>query len=256
MILFGAGRHTSVKEKKSSPARAFSPDPSWRPLYAVGSAAALLYVVMIIVPLVLVFTVPQPPASGGAAVLQYIASHTTVYVTELICFVGLSVPALLVFLALSVSLKELGKNLVVVGALFGIVSEILALALNSSPPSLNGELVYLSGQYATASTDAQRVALATAAEGFIASANAVSAAGILTALGILLLSVVMLKGAGTGAAILGIVTGAIGIVFEALRPLIGMAYAVYGLLLLAWFIVAGWKLLLMSRNISGQFIRS
>ena len=71
---------------------------------------------------------------------------------------------------------------------------------------------------------------------------------ILTALGILLLSVVMLKGVGKGAAILGIVTGAIGIVFEALRPLIGMAYAVYGLLLLAWFIVAGWKLFEYQRS--------
>ena len=56
-----------MKKIKSSPARVFSPDPSWKPLYAVGSAAALLYVVMIIVPLVLVFTVPQPPGSGGAA---------------------------------------------------------------------------------------------------------------------------------------------------------------------------------------------
>lgn len=241
---------------KSSPAGGFSPDPSWRPLYAVGSAAALLYVVMIIVPLILVFIAPQPPSSGGAAVLQYIASHTPIYMVELVCFVGLSVPALLVFLALSVSLKETNRNLTAIGALVAVVSEILALALNSSPPSLNGELVYLSSQYAAAAADAQRVALATAAEGFIASANAVSAAGILTALGILLLSVVMLKGVGKGAAFLGIVTGAVGIVFEALRPLIGMAYTLYGLLLLAWFVVAGLKLLRMSRTAGGQFIRS
>ena len=237
-----------MNKARLSSAGRFSPDPSWKPLYAVGSAAALLYVVMIVVPLILVFTAPQPPGSGGAAVLQYVASHKSVYMVELICFVGLSVPALLVFLSLSVSLKEIDRNLAAIGALFGIVSEILALALNSSPPSLNGELVYLSGQYAAAATDAQRVALATAAEGFLASANAVSAPGILTALGILLLSVVMLRGVGKGAAILGIVTGASGIVFEALRPLVGMAYAVYGLLLPVWFVVAGWKLLLMSRD--------
>lgn len=225
------------------------PDPTWRALYAVGSAAALLYIVMIIVPLVLVFTSPQPPSSGGEAVLRYIASHKPIYLIELVCFVGLSIPALVVFLALSVSLKELNKSLAAIGALFGIVSEVLALALNSSPPSLNGELVYLSGQYAAAATDAQRQALSTAAESFVAGANAVASAGILTALGILFLSVVMLKGVfRKGVAFLGIATGIIGIVFEALRPLIGFAYSLYGLLLLAWFIVVGGKLFLVSRS--------
>ena len=225
------------------------PDASWRTLYAAGAAAALLYIVMIIVPLVLVFGFPQPPGSGGAAVLQFIALHKAAYLVELVCFVGLSVPALVVFLALSVSLKELNKSLAALGALFGIVSEVLALALNSSPPSLSGQLVYLSGQYAAASTEAQRLALSTAAEGFIASANAVASAGILTAVGILVLSVIMLKGIfGKSAAIVGIITGAVGIVCEALRPLIGFAYSVYGLLLLAWFVVVGVKLFLISRH--------
>ena len=238
-----------MKAARVSSENGNSPDPSWRALYAVGSAAALLYVVMIVVPLVLVFTSPQPPTSGGEAVLQYIMSHGIIYMIELVCFVGLSVPALVVFLALSVSLKELNKSLAAVGALFGIVSEVLALALNSSPPSLNGELVYLSGQYAAAATDAQRQALSTAAEGFVAGANAVASAGIMTALGILLLSVVMLKGVfGKGAAYIGIATGIIGIVSEALRPLIGFAYSLYGLLLLVWFIMVGGKLFLVSRD--------
>jgi hypothetical protein len=234
---------------KSSRENKDLPDPSWKSLYAAGSIAALLYLVMIIVPLVLVFACPQPPSSGGAAVLQFIASHKITYLVELMCFVGLSLPALVVFLALSVSLKELGKSLVALGALFGIVSEILALALNSSPPSLNGQLVYLSSQYAAAATEAQCLALSTAAEGFIASANAVASAGIVTALGILFLSIVMLKGVfRKSAAFLGIVTGVVGIVFEALRPLIGFAYSLYGLLLLAWFIVVGWRLFVISRS--------
>jgi hypothetical protein len=224
-------------------------DPTWKPLYAAGAAAALVYILLIIVPIILVFTAPQPPASGGASVLAYILSHRSIYVAELVCFVGLSIPALVVFLALSVSLKELGTSLAAIGALFGIISEILALGLNSSPPSLNGELVYLSGQYAAAATDVQRLALSTAAEGFIATANAVSSVGVLTALGILLLSVLMLRGVfGKSAAILGIVTGAVGIVSEALRPQIGFAYSLYGLLLLAWFAVVGWKLLRVSRD--------
>jgi len=226
-----------------------SPDPSWRTLYAAGWIAALLYVIMIVVPLVLLLTAAQPPRTGGAAVLQFIASHKVIYLVELVCFVGLSLPALVVFLALSVSLKELDRSTAVLGALFGIVSEILALALNSSPPSLSGQLVFLSSQYASAATEAQRLALSTAAEGFIASANAVSSAGVMTALGILFLSIVTLKGVfRRSAAFLGISTGAVGIVFEAFRLLIGFAYSLYGLLLLIWFIVVGWKLYTLSRR--------
>jgi hypothetical protein len=181
---------------------------------------------------------------GGAAVLEYIMAHKTVYLVELVCFVGLSLPALVVFTALSVSLKGLDKSIAAVGALIGIVSEVLALGLNASPPSLHGGLVYLSDRYAAAAADAQRLSLSTAAEGFIAAANAVSAAGILTALGILVLSLVMLKGKSRrGGAYLGIVTGALGMVFEALRPSIGMAYALFGLLLPAWFVVVGGRLI-------------
>ena len=69
-------------------------------------------------------------------------------------------------------------------------------------------------------------------------------AGILTAAAILMLSLLM-RGAGWGArlAAFGILTGALGIVAEALRPLIGASYALYGLLLPIWFGLVGWKLL-------------
>jgi hypothetical protein len=220
-----------------------TPDASWSWLYAAGSVLSLLYVAMIAVPLVLIFTTPQPPALGGSAVLNYIASNKAVYVVELICFVGLSVPAIGVFLAVTISLNNTNKSLALLGGLVGIVSEIVALALGSSPQSLSGGLVYLSDLYMRTTIDAQRVALATAAEGFVASANAVSSAGILTAMGILVLSLCMLRGVyHRGVAILGIVAGLIGIAFEALRPQIGALYGIYGLLLPAWFIFVGIRL--------------
>jgi hypothetical protein len=85
--------------------------------------------------------------------------------------------------------------------------------------------------------------LATAAEGLIAASNAVNAAGILTAIGILILSLVMLKGVfHKSVAYLGIVTGILGIVSEALRDIIGPGYIVYGLLLPSWFLAVGWRL--------------
>ncbi|HYO85836.1 MAG TPA: hypothetical protein VES01_05180, partial [Dermatophilaceae bacterium] len=79
--------------------------------------------------------------------------------------------------------------------------------------------------------------------------NAVSWAGILTAAGILVLSLLMRRrGFGTGVAVLGLVAGALGIVSEALRPLIGPAYLLYGLLLPTWFALVGWKLLRLARR--------
>jgi len=210
---------------------------------------ALVFIVMCVVPIALVFSAPQPPSTGGAAVLDYIASHKAVYWTEYLCFVGLCIPALVVFLALPLLLRDASGPLAAAGALFGIVSETLGLAANGSPPSLHGGLIHLSAQYAAAVTDAQRRALSTAAEGFIATANAVNAIGILTALAILLLSIAMLKGIyGKPAAVIGIVTGGLGMVFEALRDQIGMLYAVYGCLLPLWFGMAGWGLLRASRG--------
>jgi len=115
----------------------------------------------VLVPIILVFTAPPVPATG-AAVLDYIAANQVVYLVQLICFVGLSVPAMVVFLALSVSLAGANKSLAAIGGLIGIGSEIMALSLNGSPQSLHGALVHLSGQYIAAATAAQRLALTTA----------------------------------------------------------------------------------------------
>jgi hypothetical protein len=182
-------------------------------------------------------------------VLSYIAAHKAAYMVELISFVGLSVPALVVFLAAGAALLRVDRSLAALGAVTGIASEIIALALGSSPPSLSGGLLYLSDQYAAAVGDAQRASLAAGAEALVAGANAVSAAGILTAAAILLLSLAMRKGLFPRAtAWIGIVTGALGIVSETFRPLIGPGYILFGLLLPTWFALVGAKLISLRRT--------
>jgi hypothetical protein len=150
--------------------------------------------------------------------------------------------ALVVFLALYQALKHLNKSYAALGALAGIVSWALTLAI----PTTGGGasiLVYLSDHYMAAATAAQHTAFATAAEVFIAENNITGAVGILTPVGMLILSLVMLKGVfPKGIAYLGIVTGALGIVSEAIRPILGPGYFVYGLLLPIWFLAVGWKL--------------
>lgn len=224
------------------------PDMSWRPLYRAGGVAALLYVLLVLVPVVLVIAAPLPPTEGRA-VLEYVAAHKVLYLTELVSFVGLSVPALVVFSALAVALKDLNKTMALIGGLFGIVSEVIALAMGSSPQSLHGGLIVLSNSYQEAGSDAERAGLVSAADALIAATNAVSWGGILTAAAILLLSLIMRRGifsktVGT----LGVVTGAAGIVSEALAPLIGWGYLFYGLLLPTWFALVGWELLRLNRQ--------
>lgn len=222
------------------------PDLTWQPLYRIGAISALLFVVMVLIPVILVFTAPVPP-SEGQALLEYIATHRVVYLIQLVCFVGLAVPALVVFAALSVALAGLNKGVAAIGGLFGIVSESVALAVGSSPQSLHGGVVVLSDAYVAAVSDNERAGLVSAAEALIATANGMPWAGVLTALGILVLSLIMRGQAfGRGLAVLGTVTGALGMVAEVLRPMLGVCYALYGLLLPVWFGWVGWRLFRLS----------
>lgn len=233
----------TLRVGRSSGEAEASPDPTWRGLYRAGGVSAALYIVLgIIAPVVILMTMPQPPSSGGAATLQYIASNRLGYIFEQVLFSVPSVFAMVVFLALYMALKHLNKSYAAIAALVAIVSQVLALA---SPVTGGGalSLVYLSDHYVTATTAAQRAAFASAAEGFIAQNTIVQAGGILFAIGILIISIIMLKGVfQKGIAYLGIVTGVIGIMSEALRNMLGFGYLVYWVLFIIWFIVIGWKL--------------
>jgi hypothetical protein len=238
----------TLQAKRSAAVTEAAPDPSWRGLYRAGGISAVLFVVPVLVAIVLVVIAPPPLNADGATTLQYVASHQALYTIEQVLWLAPSVFAAVVFLALYQALKHLNKSYAALGALAGFVSWILGLAM----PTTGGGapvLVYMSDQYMRAATAAQHTAFATAAEAFIAQNNITSASGILAPVGILILSLVMFKGVfPKGIASLGIVTGALGMVSEALRPIIGPGYLVYGLLLPAWFLVVGWKLYLLARD--------
>ena len=232
----------TLQVKRSPAETVAAPDPSWRGLYQSGGISAVLFVVSVLVAIVIVVIAPPPLNADGTTTLQYIASHKVLYIVEQVLWLVLSVFGAVVFLALYQALKHMNKSYAALGALAGFVSWVLGLAI---PITGGGApvLVSLSNQYMAATTAAQHTAFATAAEVFIAQNNTTSASGILAPLGMLILSLVMLKGIfPKGIAYLGIVTGALGIVSEAFRPMIGPGYFVYGLLLPAWFLVVGWKL--------------
>ena len=55
-------------------------DPSWQPPATVGGFAAGVFVVLVVVPVVLLFTVPFPPTERR--VLEYVAGHKHLTGTE------------------------------------------------------------------------------------------------------------------------------------------------------------------------------
>jgi hypothetical protein len=191
---------------------------------------------------VVVFAVPAAPTSGGAATLDYIAAHRSIYILEQALWLAPSVLLTVVFLALYPALKNLNRSYAAIGAVLGMVSWAVTLAY----PATGGgapALVSLSDQYMTASTEAQRASFVAAAEGFIAQNTVPTIMGVLEAAGILIVSLVMVKGVfRRGVAYLGIATGAIGIVCEALKPVVGLGYIAYALLLFVWLIALGWAL--------------
>jgi hypothetical protein len=224
------------------PSRAASdlvPDPSWRPLYRVGAVAAGLAVILYVVALILFVVTPTPPlpASGGAAMLEHVVSNRSAYVVKQVLWVAPNLLMMVVVLAIAVALAQVNKSFALTAGVIAVASWAVSFAW---PTTGEGSLamVVLSDRYAEAATDAERVATVAGAELLLALNDLPAVVlGVLQTLGILLLAALMTRGVfPKGLAWLGGVTGAIGIVAEALRPWLGWAYAVYGLLLFGWLI--------------------
>jgi hypothetical protein len=189
---------------------------------------------------------PPSPAAGGAAMLEHVAVNRYAYVVKQVLWVAPNLLMMVVVLALAVALAPINKSYAFIAGMIAVASWAVGFAW---PTTGEGSLamVVLSDRYVEAATDAERVATVAGAELLLALNDLPAVVlGVLQTLGILLLAALMTRGVFPRAlAWLGVVTGAIGIVAEALRPWLGWAYAVYGLLLFGWLIgvaVALWRL--------------
>ena len=231
-------QHTGCMRESGNP----TANQSWRGLYLSAGIAAILFVVLLVSALVIDFIAP-PPVHGGAETLEFIAGNKILYIAEQILWILPSILPVVVFVALFVALAPLGRSAALIAALLGGLPWALLLAV---PVSSRGSLtlVYLSDMYATAGSDGARTVFATAAEAVIAENNTPAIAGLLSPVGIFLMSVVMLKGVlPRTIAWLGILTGALGVLSEALRFAAPEFYWGYGVLLWAWFLAVGVSLI-------------
>lgn len=211
-------------------------DPAWGPLYRAGALSAGLVVTSYAAGLVIVASTSAPPSAGGAGMLEYVDAHRTVYIVRQLLWMAPSLPLMVVFLALAVALRHQGTSVAAIGGLVAVASWAVSFAW---PTTGDGSLamVVLSDKYADASTEAARAPFVAGAEVLTALNDVPAVIGVLQTLGILLISLLMLRGTfSRGVAWLGTATGAIGVISEVLRPVLGWAYALYGLLLFVWLI--------------------
>ncbi|MEU4689958.1 hypothetical protein [Actinoplanes sp. NPDC023714] len=238
MSRYEASAPTSGPHGDDRPAQSIG--SPWDPLYRTGAVCATLAVLSYAVALIIVVVAEAPPTSGGAEVLAFVAAHRTIYIVRQVLWLLPSVLLMVVFLALAVALRNRGRSFAAVAGLITISSWAMSLAW---PTTGDGSpaMVLLSDRYAAATTAGEQAPFVGGAEVLLALNDVPAVIGVLQTFGILLISLLMRRGPfAAGLAWLGIATGTIGMVAELLRPVLGWAYAVYGLLLFGWLIgIAG-----------------
>ena len=221
--------------------------PTWRTLYFVTGIGSIVFVLLLITALVVDFIAP-PPVHGGAETLEFIAANKLPYMLEQVLWILPNVLAVLVFVALFIALSPVNKSLALIGALLGALSWAMFLAI---PVTSRGSLtlVYLSDQYMAAAVS-ERDRFAIAAEAIVAENNTPAIVAVLSAAGILLISLVMTRGVVMPRALgwLGVATGALGMLSEALRYAAPFFYWGYGILLWVWFISVGISSIRLARR--------
>ncbi|TFD18833.1 DUF4386 family protein [Cryobacterium sp. TMT4-10] len=217
-------------------ARAAEGINSWRTLYLVAGGASVGFILLLIAAITL-DTVAPPPVDGGAETLEFIAANKSVYVAEQVLWLLPNMLAVLTFVALFVAVAPTNRSLALIGAVVGGLSWASFLAI---PVTSRGSLtlVYLSGRHSEATSDTERARFATAAEAILGENNTPAIVGVLSAAGILLISLAMLHSAlPRWIGWLGVAAGVFGVAGEALRQVVPSFYLGYGLLMPAWFLV-------------------
>jgi hypothetical protein len=212
------------------------PDRSWGPLYRSGAVSAGIAVILYLAALVLFAATTAPPTSGGAKMLEYVDAHRTIYIVRQLLWLLPSLFLMVVFLALAVAVRHQSKSFAAIAGLIAVASWALSFAW---PTTGDGSLamVLLADKYAAATTTAGRAPFVAGAEVLIALNDVPAQIGVLQTLGILLISLLMLRGPfPRGLAWLGVAAGAVGVVSEVLRPVLGWAYALYGVILFVWLV--------------------
>jgi hypothetical protein len=167
-------------------------DPRWRGLYRAGGAAALVMVALILVQVTAYLAWP-PPAFDGPALpwFELLLDNRLLGLLSLdLLYLVDSALLAVMYLALYVALRKTSESAMLIGTVLGLVGIAAYYASNTS-----FEMLYLSNQYAAATTEAQRATFLAAGEAALAAyrGTAFDVYYVLNDITLLVIAAVMLR---------------------------------------------------------------
>jgi hypothetical protein len=144
-----------------SPAGA--PDPRWRELYRIGFVVCIVFPASIALAVIAYFIWPYTPGMTSVeGIFLLLQEDRLAGLMSLDLMMVILIPVIFLhLLALYVALKPVNESYALIALVFGLIANILILT--ARPLS---EMVYLSNQYAAASSDAARAQYLAAGETF------------------------------------------------------------------------------------------
>ncbi len=226
-----AARGDAMEIKKSN---IESADSSWKSLYKVGGAAALLSVVFF--PIQIIVFIVSPPPSTVTGWFTLFQNHPLIGLLDfdLLLLVD-QVLAMLIFLALYVALRRASESLMAIGTVLGVASTVLFITSNPAFAMLS-----LSNQFAAAATDAERATLLAAGQAVLViwQGSAFHTSYIVGSIAPIIISVVMLRSKvfGKTTAYFGILANVVALGLYA--PKIGVYISVFSVVFLwIWYLL-------------------
>jgi hypothetical protein len=138
-------------------------DPRLKPLYRIGGAAALFSVVIVPIQLIVFIAWGQPESALGWFNLFRDNEVAGLLAFEIL-FVVNAVVGIATALALYAALRQINESLMAIATVLGLIEAVTFIVAR---PAV--EMLYLSNQYAAATTDAQRAMLLAAGQAMLAT---------------------------------------------------------------------------------------
>jgi hypothetical protein len=218
--------------------------------YVVGGVSAIVLSISYFI-ITILYVLGGALPGGGEEWLRHLAQHTMEW--EAILGFSVLTDFLFIFVAWSlyIALKKISKSTLLTG--IGLLGLFVVLDLAVTWPNY-ASLITLSGKYATAINETQRMTFVAAADyayGVLSSRLFAFYAILVPALGILLIDLVMLKGLFSKfIAYLGIATGVLGIISlvgPIFIPTLGMTAILTSVLTTVWVLLVGLRFIRLSQ---------
>lgn len=225
-------------------------DSPWKGLYKVAGVAALISAVIIPIQVIVFIVSPPPSTALGWFTLFQDNKLLGLLAFELLIIVSnaLAIPMYLAFYA---ALRRINESFMAIATALGLVGIV---AFFAARPAF--DMLFLSNQYAAATTDAQRSMFLAAGEAMVANFNGTAShlGYVFAALAPLIIAVVMLRSNifSKATAYMGILANVIALGFY--LPKIGIIFGIISVLpfLLIWNILIARRLFQLGRDVSKE----